>query len=219
MKYTQENHGFTLIEIIVSLALFAVVAVVAVGAFLKIVDADRRAQAIESAVNDTNFALESMVRDIRVGSDYECISTNGNPAPPVGPILQTSGGFNNTHCSSLTSGMMIAFNSSSVDLAYPSCHLIHAYELSGNVLEKAEQQLCPSNPSYQAYSFIPLTSTSSALTIQTFDIKIDGQWPTSGFNTAQPKIFILIAGKVGVSQEDQTSFTLQTTAEQRIMEY
>ena len=207
-------HGFTLIEIIVSLALFAVVAVVAIGAFLKIVDANRRAEAIESAVNDTNFALESMVRDLRVGSDYQCLPASTPPGSPPTSISHTSAGLETC---SLSPGSMIAFNSSVTDPNNSSCNLVHAYELansgSGNVLEKAEQQSCGAS-----YSFVPLTSTSSDLTIQTFDIAVNGDWPPAN-PEAQPKVFILISGMAGASQEDQTSFTVQTTASQRIMEY
>jgi prepilin-type N-terminal cleavage/methylation domain-containing protein len=212
-----KNQGFTLIEIIVSLALFAVVAVVAVGAFLKIIDANRRSEAIETAVNDTSFALESMSRDIRVGSDYRCTSA-GTP-----DTLITSDSNGLKSCS-LSQGNMIEFNSSTMGTGSgnTTCHLIHAYELSTDasqkgIIQKAEQSTCG-----QAFSFIPLTSTSSDLTIQTFDIKVDGSWPGIDSNNpqgVQPKVFILISGTAGISQEDRTAFTVQMSASQRIMEY
>jgi prepilin-type N-terminal cleavage/methylation domain-containing protein len=206
------NCGFTLIEIIVSLALFAVVAVVAIGAFLKIVDADRRSQAIESAVNDTNFALESMVRDLRVGTDYQySTSDNSTPPPSISHSLVTG---------SLSSNIMIYFNSditATESETNQTCSLIHAYELSGTILEKAEQQSCNQSYGSGTYIFTPLTSSSSDLKIKTFAIKIMGTWPPAP--PTQPKVFILINGTAGDSQQDQTSFTLQTTASQRIMEY
>lgn len=209
----KKTNGFTLIEIIVSLALFAVVAVVAVGAFLKIIDANRRSEAIETAVNDTSFALESISRDLRVGSDYECLVVGSPQNPPPTSIPQTSAGFQNTHCLSLSSGLMIAFNSSTMDPTN-TCHLIHAYELSSGIIQKAEQSTCNA-----AFSFIPLTSTSSDLTIQTFNMKIDGAWPNGSIPGIQPKVFILISGTAGISKEDQTAFTVQMTASQRVMEY
>ena len=69
---TSTIAGFTLIEIIVSMAVFIVVAVIAVGAFLKILDANKQSQALETAMNNADFALDSMSRDLRVGYGYTC---------------------------------------------------------------------------------------------------------------------------------------------------
>src|ERR1035437_3022439 len=64
------SSGFTLIEMLVSIAIFMVVAVIAVAALLKIVDANRKSQTLQDAVNNINFAMDSITREIRVGSDY-----------------------------------------------------------------------------------------------------------------------------------------------------
>lgn len=66
------NKGFGLIEILVSIAIFSVVMVTAAGALLATIDANHKAQAIQSAVNNLGFALESMSRVIRVGKIYHC---------------------------------------------------------------------------------------------------------------------------------------------------
>ncbi len=57
---------------IVSLAIFTVVALIAVGALLKITDANKKSQTLKSSINNINFALESMSREMRVGSSYSC---------------------------------------------------------------------------------------------------------------------------------------------------
>lgn len=64
------NRGFTLIEMIMSVAVFTVVALVAAGALLAIADANRKAQAFKSVVNNLNFTLESVARNLRTGSAY-----------------------------------------------------------------------------------------------------------------------------------------------------
>ena len=66
------KKGFTLIEMIVSIFLFSVVMVVATGALVTILDANRKAQAEGSIMNNVNFTLESMTRSIRVGTAYRC---------------------------------------------------------------------------------------------------------------------------------------------------
>lgn len=64
------NRGFTLIEMLMSVAVFTVVALIAAGALLAIADANRKAQAFKSVVNNVNFALESVARNLRTGSSY-----------------------------------------------------------------------------------------------------------------------------------------------------
>ena len=66
------NKGFSLVEILVSVAIFSVVMVTAAGALLTTIDANHKAQAIQSVMNNLNFALEGMSRAIRVGDTYHC---------------------------------------------------------------------------------------------------------------------------------------------------
>lgn len=70
MNNMPKNKGFTLIEIIVSVAIFVIVMTIAIGAVLSAVDANRKAQSINVVINNLNLAVESMVRDLRTGKDY-----------------------------------------------------------------------------------------------------------------------------------------------------
>ncbi len=51
------QRGFTLIEMIVAVAVFSIVMVVGAGALLSIVDANRRGQAQQTVINNLNFAI------------------------------------------------------------------------------------------------------------------------------------------------------------------
>lgn len=64
------SSGFTLIEVMVSVGIFSIVMLVALGAVLAIVGANRKAQAVSSIINNLNFALEGMMRDLRTGTNY-----------------------------------------------------------------------------------------------------------------------------------------------------
>ncbi len=70
MKTTE--RGFTLIEMIVAVGLFAVVMLISVAALLSLSAANRKAQALQSVVNNLNISIDGMVRSIREGSDYKC---------------------------------------------------------------------------------------------------------------------------------------------------
>lgn len=76
----KQQRGFTLIEMIVAVGLFAIVMVVCIGALLSLVDANRKAQALQSVMNNLNIALDGMVREIREGSNYRC--GGSNPSDP-----------------------------------------------------------------------------------------------------------------------------------------
>ena len=64
--------GFTLIEIIVSLGVFSVVITIAVGALLMLVAANEQLQSEQVVMTNLSFALDSMTREIRTGTNYFC---------------------------------------------------------------------------------------------------------------------------------------------------
>ena len=73
---TRSTRGFSIIEMIVAVAIFSIVMVVCVGALLSVVDVNQRVQSMKSIVNNLNYALETMVRNIRTGRDYECLNAS-----------------------------------------------------------------------------------------------------------------------------------------------
>ncbi len=71
-KYLQQKRGFTLVEMIVAVFIFSIVMLIAVGALVSIIEANRKAQGVKSVMNNLNFSLDSMTRAIRVGGTYDC---------------------------------------------------------------------------------------------------------------------------------------------------
>jgi len=64
------KKGFTLIEILVSVGIFLIVVMIAIGSIMSIFNANRKAQSLGIITNNLNFAFESMIRDMRTGSNY-----------------------------------------------------------------------------------------------------------------------------------------------------
>jgi prepilin-type N-terminal cleavage/methylation domain-containing protein len=75
------SGGFTLVEMLVSVALFAIVMLMVSAAYLVIIAANRQAQAVASASDNLAFALENMTREIRTGQDYSCGDSTGKNCP------------------------------------------------------------------------------------------------------------------------------------------
>src|SRR3954463_4374930 len=77
------SRGFTLVEMIVAVALFSVVMLVCVGALLALVGANRKVHALQSVMNNLNVTLDGMVRSIRMGSTFDgsgaCAGNSGGP--------------------------------------------------------------------------------------------------------------------------------------------
>ena len=68
------KKGFTLIELIVSLGLFAFVAVVSTSVMIAVIDGNKKTRSRVEAMDNLSFALDSITREIRVGSSYDCVA-------------------------------------------------------------------------------------------------------------------------------------------------
>lgn len=80
-------RGFTLIEMLVSVALFAIVMAVSATSLISVVQANRKAEAVSTAMSNLNFALDTISRSIRMGSNYRCDTTRSET-----PVDCASGG-------------------------------------------------------------------------------------------------------------------------------
>jgi prepilin-type N-terminal cleavage/methylation domain-containing protein len=67
---TRVYRGYTLIELIVAVGLFAIVMTMAAGAYLVMIGANRQAQALSTGMNNIGFVMEEMARSIRTGTEY-----------------------------------------------------------------------------------------------------------------------------------------------------
>ena len=71
------NKGFTLIEIMVSISVFAIVMTISSGSIYSVFDANRKSQSLRGVMDNLNLSLEAMTRTIRFGSRYHCDITQG----------------------------------------------------------------------------------------------------------------------------------------------
>ncbi len=144
MQLISDNKGFTLLEMIVSIAIFTIVALVAVGSLLKVVDANKKAQSLKTSINNLNFVLDSISREMRVGSDYECSGS----------------------CSGGSGSWTVTFASSKACPDAPTGNLLFEYTYDGTTLKKSEQAQC----SDQLGNFKPIISSDVKLDIATIKL-------------------------------------------------
>jgi prepilin-type N-terminal cleavage/methylation domain-containing protein len=79
MMHTSSNRGYSLLELIVSLGIFSVIMLIATGAYLSLISLDRHARASNQLSATLSFAVESMARSLRTGSNYACNASASAP--------------------------------------------------------------------------------------------------------------------------------------------
>lgn len=197
------NAGFTLIEMLVAVSLFAVVMTISVGALLALVDANRKAQAMQSVMNNLNVALDGMVRSIRMGTDYHCGSASEtNKTSLATPSDCTSG------------GALIAFEP--FEGTTSSGDQVVYWFYNGRLYRSTDSK----------DTALPLTAPE--VQINNFSVYVTGAEGTLSDNgdTLQPKVVLVIQGVAGGSTEGvlgnkkkiETSFNIQAVASQRILD-
>lgn len=70
------KQGFTLIEMIVAVGVFAVAITISLATYLNITDIQKKAGAIRAINDNLNFSLEIMMRDIRGSYNYQSDGTS-----------------------------------------------------------------------------------------------------------------------------------------------
>ena len=76
MELAIKNKGFTLIELIVVLAIFSMVILVMLGIFVSLVQSQRKAIAIQDTQEISRYLLESMTKEIRMSKINSAVGNN-----------------------------------------------------------------------------------------------------------------------------------------------
>ncbi|PCI30691.1 hypothetical protein COB52_01255 [Candidatus Kaiserbacteria bacterium] len=198
------NKGFTLIEMMVAVSLFSVVMTISTGALLSLLDANRKAQSIQSVMNNLNIALDGMVRNVRMGTNYSCRggnTTNNN-------TLATR-----KNCSS--GEELLAFESFNGTSSNADQWV---YWIDGGRLYKSTDSRSTSLP-----------ITAPEIHIDSFEVYVTGaaQTLSSNGDVSQPKAVFVIQGTAGSEDspgliggklKTRTTFNIQATASQRILD-
>lgn len=95
------KKGFTLVEIMVAVSIFVIVAFIVTSTLLAILDASRRANKIRLIIDNTNFALDSMTTKLKFGTDYSISNSNTEIR------FTDRDGHNISYCSDVQTGVVV----------------------------------------------------------------------------------------------------------------
>lgn len=185
------EEGFTLVEMIVAVAVFSIIMTIAIGTLLALADANKKAQALKSVMDNLNFAIENMSRNIRVGTDYHC-ETGPNP---VGNIAEPQ------DCAS--GGRLFAFEANDGDPADPGDQIV--YRLNGTTLERSIN----AGASY-------LAITAPEVKISELRFYLTGAELGDGL---QPFVTLVIQGTAGPTPDLESRFNLEVSVSQRLIDF
>ncbi len=204
-KISHKNQrAFTLIEMMVSIALFLIVMTIVLGAVLAIIDGNKKTQAINSVSNNLSSAIESMVRDIKTGYDYKCGS--GDSLDPFGGgSCDASIGTDNIIFTSTISGTPRQVQYW-LETDGSGKGIIKKYFCPANVPDPEEN--CANTTYYK-----PLIITSPDIDVKSMDFYV--KVPTPGED--QPAVFIIIKGTAHVNKTQSSDFSIQTFVSQRLL--
>lgn len=194
-KQCQESRGFSLIELMVSLSVFAIIMVASVGTLLTMVDANAKAQALYTATTNLSFALDSITREIRMGYNYYC-SDNLSDLPADNSTKNCDG-----TDSTPIDGNSIAFHRERDDVRM-------GYRLNSN--DEIEQNVGSGWEAITSHDEIRITS---------FKLVVQNSEPyyssMGGGDDNQPVVDMQVVGYVRNGLETDTDFNIQSHIVQR----
>lgn len=189
--------GFTLVEMVISVGIFAMVMVTALAIIMSFINDNKKSQAINAVVTNLNFALDSMVRDIKTGYKYDDgLVSDENEITLISTL------YNQTTDEKRVTYALQAENGSS----------------PGGILKTS----CDVNEDHVVDEFSCITSLITSPEINVTELKFytDKGVPSS----SQPNVFITIKGES--AQKDASggdftggaaNFTIQTLVTQRVL--
>lgn len=187
---TQRNtKGFTLIEIMVSVSIFAIIMVTGMGALVSITQSYKASRTESASMNSVHFAIDSMIRDIRLGDSYY--------AGDFTPVEDFSNNYN------YKDGVSKMLNF----IGIPSRgHLRYTFDEDQQPLLERYQ-----NIKGKSFNF-PLIHELSKVKVYRGLFRVTGSNPT---DLVQPSVFIYLRG---AEADTGSEFIIQTFVSQRSLD-
>jgi prepilin-type N-terminal cleavage/methylation domain-containing protein len=200
MMLLRFQKGFTLVEMLVSLALFTTVATMAVGTLLILINGNSQVTGEQITLTSLSFALDSMTREIRTGSEYYC-----------GTVNQVRGGSvtgSSTIVQNCTAGNVgLSFREAGESITAGASQNRIAYYFENNQLWR---QVGGGTPQEIVTNDVQIIDAR-------FIVTAANPLSAAGTEIRQPTVTILIEARASSTDATKT-FTLQSTVTQRSLD-
>jgi prepilin-type N-terminal cleavage/methylation domain-containing protein len=206
--HTENQKGFSLVELMVALTIFSIIMTASIGTLLVLIDANGKAQAVSSSMTNLSFVLDSMTRNIRTGRDFYCgenFPSGKNPHYYPNPNDCDDGGSEGRE-----NGFIVftpGFES----------NVRMAYRLENGAIQ---QWVDDSGSTNDTWMDITSNKPPAEVEITDFDLSVQGSQHAIGVgDDEQPQISILLKGDVKNGLSEATTFNIQSTVTQRVLNY
>ena len=206
-KQQKAESGFTLIEVMIAMAIFTIVVTIGIGAVLDTITQHRNTENARGVMDNLNFIMEDMARNIRLGTDIHCaLATDGVYVDP------TTGAITPQNCP----GTFGAVGSNKIIFKDLTRRKNITYTISAPIGTTPSQiyKQIDDTSSGSLVLGVPelITSTNVKMDFQLSGFTVRGAEPTTlgTGDQAQPTVVIRLAGVMTYKGID-TKFAIQTT--------
>ena len=183
------ERGFTLLEMIVSTTVFVFVMLMIIGSLISLTDASRKARSVRIVLDNLSAAIDSMSRNIRMGSYYHC-GCGGALTSPQSCSMSDSDGNGGDTC--------LAFEMANGNPHDATDQMVYRLTTTGG-RGRIERSLNGGT------DWVSLTSPEINVT----DMKFFQYGVTP--DTDQPVVTMLLRGTAALTPKTSTEFNIQTT--------
>ncbi|MEI6810585.1 MAG: type II secretion system protein [Candidatus Nomurabacteria bacterium] len=199
-KLRKEVKGFTLIELMVVIALFTTIMTVTIGALYSAQAINTKLQQTQIILDGVNLVTEEIIRDIRYGSVFFCTDT----VPVSSPDRR--------ECSYPNGNSVLAFKpGNALTLSKSSSDRIVYYVSNGAIFKEEFPEGAPK---------APIQVTSSDILVDKLTFYVKGSGTALSGDYIQPLITLSITGttKPSNSKVAPVTFSIQTSSSARVMD-
>ncbi len=210
-KINKNNKGYTIIETMIAISLFIVIVEIGIGAILNANLISQKSRDIRSVVDNLNFVMEDMSRNMRTGYNYHCFL-------PLETAPATSSDVYSTP-RSCVSGWAISFEPATgvasydgIDDAKDDDQWVYAIV---NIAGKGKIFKATKGP-YNGSTSVQLTPDEINIDTTASTFSVLGAEPYPG-NQQQPFVTVKLVGTITLKGV-VTPFSLQTSVSQRFVD-
>mgnify|MGYP001573989563 CR=1 FL=1 len=204
-KISQKNAGYTIIETMISVSLFIIITVAGMGALLSANFVHKKSQDMRSIMDNLNFVMEDISRNLRTGYNYRCYNISQSLTGDSAINISRSCG----------NGWALAFEHT---FGNPNDNIDQwVYFIGGD----GKIYKSTNNAVGGIDNFVQLTPNEIIITgnvdgVQVSGFSVLGAEPPPG-NSQQPFVIIKLVGKI-TFKDVVTPFSLQTSISQRLID-
>jgi len=185
----QHSAGFSMIELLVAVSIFAIVMTTAVGTLIAVIRAGSSAQSAQALTTNLSFVLDIMTRELRTGYMYYCDDD-----------VESGGSLESSYQDCASGASAIAFTDSETGDRV-------GYQLNGTAIEQRIDDTDGGSTGW-----IPITSAQ--VVIEDLQFVVEGGAP-GAIDELQPRIRVLLHGKATDTLTEESEFFIQSSVTSR----